>query len=744
MALDPLIAALTQSANQSRQQQESQWSTPGFIFGQGTNTPDLQSLQRRREMADQLINASLSRAPQTFGEGLTAIGQALAGRMQDKRIREEEESARAGASEAFSSTVGGGASIGAPVPRSAGGMADQEFAPNGGVVVDDATRISGGGKMSGDQQEFIEAMMPHALRVSERTGLDPRLVIAQAAQETGWGRSAPGNNFFGIKSHGKAGGATHSTHEYVNGQRVNIQDSFRQYGDMGESADGYAEFLQTNPRYRQMLAAGDLDGQLEALGQSGYATDPNYAQSVGSIARSIQLPDMQAQTPVNVADAATQRGVMDTSQPTLLGVTGQGGQSTAMIRMADGSVTQVPAQDTGDGYMIEGMGMAGDIGQPVVSTGGQAPQQQPQQQQTAPQQAGGMDATIVQLAQLAANPYLAPEKKAIVEKLINQQMQNADPMRQMQMQKLQMQIDQMGQPQQGYQQVFGRDLGLEGDAANTMFNIGPDGKISQVGGSGVNVNVNNRGNIPAGFQVITDPETGAERMEPIPGSPAAMDQEAADRGAVGRQAQRERAGGTVIQDLQRALDLLPELGPISGSEGVMGGIARQGLGIIPGQADIPGTVANRITQFTESALSNVGLDTLQQMRENSPTGGALGQVPIQQQQRLEQVLGSLNINQPPSELEANIKRVMNIYTDIIYGSAQERAMAVQEGRMTPQENAEIEQMYQELPFDERGRRREDQGQGGAAELEQHLSIDTSNFTLEELREHNRRTEELLQ
>ncbi|SDX74180.1 glycoside hydrolase family 73 protein [Roseicitreum antarcticum] len=155
------------------------------------------------------------------------------------------------------------------------------------------------------QQEFIDTLMPHALRVSERTGIDPRLVIAQAAQETGWGRSAPGNNYFGIKSHGREGGATHGTHEYVNGQRVNISDSFRQYDDPGQSADDYAHFLQSNPRYRNMLAAGDLDGQLAALGRSGYATDPNYSASVGRIARGITVPQREnASTPSAAPDRA--------------------------------------------------------------------------------------------------------------------------------------------------------------------------------------------------------------------------------------------------------------------------------------------------------------------------------------------------------------------------------------------------------------------------------------------------------
>ena len=149
--------------------------------------------------------------------------------------------------------------------------------------------------------------MPHALRVSEATGLDPRLVIAQAAQETGWGRSAPNNNFFGIKSHGRKGGAKLATTEYVDGRRVNVSDSFRGYADMGESADDYAAFIKANPRYRDMLAAPDLESQIAALGRSGYATDPNYARSISAIANGITMParPMAAPPPITVETLKT-------------------------------------------------------------------------------------------------------------------------------------------------------------------------------------------------------------------------------------------------------------------------------------------------------------------------------------------------------------------------------------------------------------------------------------------------------
>ncbi|WP_458380263.1 glycoside hydrolase family 73 protein [Sinorhizobium medicae] len=144
--------------------------------------------------------------------------------------------------------------------------------------------------ISGSKAEFVNALLPAAIEESKRTGVDPRIIVAQAAQETGWGKSAPGNNFFGIKSHGKGGGQSLNTHEYVNGKRVNVKDSFRTFGSPGESVRGYGDFILENPRYKGLREAQGLDAQLAALQASGYATDPNYSSSVGAIARGIQLP----------------------------------------------------------------------------------------------------------------------------------------------------------------------------------------------------------------------------------------------------------------------------------------------------------------------------------------------------------------------------------------------------------------------------------------------------------------------
>lgn len=146
---------------------------------------------------------------------------------------------------------------------------------------------------------FLDDLWPAILRASQATGLDPRLIAAQATLESGGGKHAPGNNLFGIKG---GNGPALATKEVVNGQPVNTTAQFRGYASPADSVMGYANFINSNKRYGPVKAAQGLDAQIQAMGQSGYATDPNYAQKISSIAHTLQPPQQlspQAQNFVN-------------------------------------------------------------------------------------------------------------------------------------------------------------------------------------------------------------------------------------------------------------------------------------------------------------------------------------------------------------------------------------------------------------------------------------------------------------
>ena len=141
--------------------------------------------------------------------------------------------------------------------------------------------------------EFVRKLWPYASRAADKLDVDPRALIAQAALETGWGRHVIADengrsslNLFGIKASGGWQGDAVSvrTIEYRGGAARPEVASFRAYPSLAAGFDDYAELLGSNPRYESVLNRGDdVEGYAEALQDSGYATDPAYADKIKSL-----------------------------------------------------------------------------------------------------------------------------------------------------------------------------------------------------------------------------------------------------------------------------------------------------------------------------------------------------------------------------------------------------------------------------------------------------------------------------
>lgn len=69
---------------------------------------------------------------------------------------------------------------------------------------------------------------------------------------------------------------------------------------------------------------------------------------------------------------------------------------------------------------------------------------------------------------------------------------------------------------------------------------------------------------------------------------------------------------------------------------------------------VPGTDAYDVDKQIDTIKANIGFDRLQEMRENSPTGGALGAVSELELKLLQSVKGSLDQGQSPEQLKANL------------------------------------------------------------------------------------------
>lgn len=74
---------------------------------------------------------------------------------------------------------------------------------------------------------------------------------------------------------------------------------------------------------------------------------------------------------------------------------------------------------------------------------------------------------------------------------------------------------------------------------------------------------------------------------------------------------------------------------------------------------IPGTPAYNLVANLETIRANIGFDKLQEMRDTSPTGGALGQVSDLENRLLQAVWGNLENSQSPEQFEENLRLVQD-------------------------------------------------------------------------------------
>lgn len=74
------------------------------------------------------------------------------------------------------------------------------------------------------------------------------------------------------------------------------------------------------------------------------------------------------------------------------------------------------------------------------------------------------------------------------------------------------------------------------------------------------------------------------------------------------------------------------------------------------------TSATDLEETLNTVKANLGFDRLQQMRNESKTGGALGQVAVKELDRLEAARASLNRAQSPEQLKANLDNVYEAYS----------------------------------------------------------------------------------
>lgn len=156
-----------------------------------------------------------------------------------------------------------------------------------------AERVHGAVKGAPDHiRGFVDRMGDAARRAASETGLPERLILSQAALESGWGRreikhpdGTTSHNLFGIKATGGWQGdvVRIMTTEFQNGVARKVEQPFRAYGSYAESFADYARLISRNSRYQNVLSAPSAELAARRIQEAGYATDPAYADKLIAI-----------------------------------------------------------------------------------------------------------------------------------------------------------------------------------------------------------------------------------------------------------------------------------------------------------------------------------------------------------------------------------------------------------------------------------------------------------------------------
>lgn len=147
---------------------------------------------------------------------------------------------------------------------------------------------------------------------------------------------------------------------------------------------------------------------------------------------------------------------------------------------------------------------------------------------------------------------------------------------------------------------------------------------------------------PAGYRFKTDGS-----LEAIPGGPADEKATMAGQKTAMRNEMSGQSALNVINTVKEAKDLV--------------GSSTAGFGSL--LAKIPESDARNLQAKLDTIKGNLGFDRLQQMREASPTGGALGAVAVQELVALQSTVASLDQAQSPSQLKASLDKIERHYNN---------------------------------------------------------------------------------
>lgn len=157
-------------------------------------------------------------------------------------------------------------------------------------------------------QQFINTVGPIARADYRKTGVLASVTLAQAINESGWGKSGltqSSNNMFGMKTSlsgnnwsgsvwdGRSYAEVKTTEEY-SGKKVTITAKFRKYPSVAQSIADHSAYLSnamngSRRRYYGLTSTKSYSSQLTILQKGGYCTWSGYVAELTTLIKKYNL-----------------------------------------------------------------------------------------------------------------------------------------------------------------------------------------------------------------------------------------------------------------------------------------------------------------------------------------------------------------------------------------------------------------------------------------------------------------------
>lgn len=127
--------------------------------------------------------------------------------------------------------------------------------------------------------KFTDEDVRLAKEVQSKYGVPASIILGQYAQESGYGKSTVGaNNYFNIKGNGNGG--------------------YKNYNSKEESFLDFGRLLSTDRYTKYTKNATSTSSYMMGVKKAGYATDPNYVNSVLNIIKTNNLTSLDDPTEI--------------------------------------------------------------------------------------------------------------------------------------------------------------------------------------------------------------------------------------------------------------------------------------------------------------------------------------------------------------------------------------------------------------------------------------------------------------